>query len=156
MTDTAPASLHASCVAIGEDGLLLRGASGAGKSDLALRLIDGGAALVADDVVLLSRSDGGAVRAAPPPALSGLLEVRGIGPLRLPHRTGIVLRLVADLVPAAQIERVPLPAAAEILGQRLPLLRIDPWAASAAARLRLALAHAAQLAGAHLVRAAAE
>lgn len=156
MTVTATASLHASCIAIGEDGILLRGPSGCGKSDLALRLIDGGAALVADDVVDIACGDDGVLRAAPPAALAGLLEVRGIGPLRLPHRTGIGLRLVADLVPAGPVERVPLPAFATILGRDLPLLRLDPWLVSAPARLRMALACRDQLDSAHRVRAAAE
>lgn len=146
--------LHASCIAIGEAGVLLRGPSGSGKSDLALRLIDGGAALVADDMVALTVLDG-TLRAAAPPPLAGLLEMRGIGPLRLPHRDA-VLRLAVDLVPAAEIERVPLPASCRLLGCRLPLLRIDPVAASAAPRLRHAIACLDQLAGAHLARAAAE
>ena len=59
---------------------LLRGPSGCGKSDLALRLIDRGARLVADDRVVLTVEDGAVVAAAPPP-LAGLLEVRGLGPL---------------------------------------------------------------------------
>jgi len=147
--------LHASCIAIGEAAVLLRGPSGCGKSDLALRMIDGGAALVADDMVAVTRTAGGALLAAPPAPLAGLLEVRGIGPMRLPHQARAVLHLVADLMPAAEIERVPLPAMAEILDCPLPLLRLDPWAASATARLRLALAHPRQLAGAHAMRVAA-
>ncbi|MFC3228042.1 HPr kinase/phosphorylase [Marinibaculum pumilum] len=154
MSGQASAILHATCIAIGEAGVLLRGPSGSGKSDLALRLIDAGAALVADDMVALAATDG-RLRAAPPPPLAGLLEVRGIGPLRLPHRDAD-LCLAVDLVPAAEIERVPLPAELALLGCRLPLLRIDPEAASAPARLRLAVACRDQLPGAHLTRAAAE
>lgn len=149
-------TLHASCVAIGDQAVLLRGPSGSGKSDLALRLIDQGAVLVADDLVVLSRTGAGALHAAPPPPLLGLLEVRGIGPMRLPCRPLAPLRLAVDLVPAEAIERVPLPREEAFLGCRLPLLRLDPWPASAVARLRLALTHADQLAQAHAVRAAAE
>lgn len=70
--------VHASCVAIGGRGVLLVGPSGSGKSDLALRLIDGGAELVADDRVALRLADGRPVADAPP-ALAGLLEIREIG-----------------------------------------------------------------------------
>ncbi|MEQ8349071.1 MAG: HPr kinase/phosphatase C-terminal domain-containing protein [Sneathiellaceae bacterium] len=149
-------TIHATCVAIGEHGLLLRGPPGCGKSDLALRLIDGGGLLVADDRVALDSPGPGRLRATAPPPLAGLLEVRGIGPLRLPFRDHVFLRLAVDLMPAAGIDRVPLPMEAEFLDCRLPLLRLDPATASAPARLRLALAHLDQLPGAHLARAAAE
>ena len=152
------ATIHASCVAIGDAGVLLRGPSGSGKSDLALRLIDQGAMLVADDMVVLTAMTGGHLQAHAPAPLAGLLEVRGIGPLRLAYRDSIELRLAVDLLPAATIERVPLPGQAGHLGCRLPLIRLDPAAASAPARLRLALVHLEQLSTAHLVtlRSAAE
>lgn len=149
-------TIHATCIAVGDAGVLLRGPAGSGKSDLALRLIDGGGELVADDVVDLTLAGPGQLRASAPPALAGLLEVRGIGPLRLPFRDHVILRLSVDLMPAAGIERVPLPSEAEFLDCRLPLLRLDPLTASAAARLRLAVAHLDQLPGAHLAIAAAE
>src|SRR5580658_5234693 len=70
--------VHATAVAIGARAVLLRGPSGSGKSDLALRLIDAGARLVADDRCQLSReADAIVVRA--PAAIAGLIEVRGIG-----------------------------------------------------------------------------
>ncbi len=70
---------HATCVLCGARGAaLLRGPSGSGKSDLALRLIDGGAKLVADDQVVLTRR-GAVLWAAPPTALADRIEVRGVG-----------------------------------------------------------------------------
>ena len=84
------------CVAVDGRGVLLRGPSGAGKSDLALRLIDRGAELVADDRVALV-SSAGVLTASAPPALRGLMEVRGLGVFRLPYRTSVQLSLVADL-----------------------------------------------------------
>ena len=66
-------NIHASCIAIGGKGVLLLGGSGAGKSDLALRLIDDGAALVADDRTLLFVKNG-ALHAKAPPSIKGLLE----------------------------------------------------------------------------------
>ena len=58
--------VHASCVALDGNGVLLRGPSGSGKSDLALRLIDGGAVLVADDQVALTVEGEKILASAPP------------------------------------------------------------------------------------------
>jgi serine kinase of HPr protein (carbohydrate metabolism regulator) len=60
-------TVHATCVAIDGRGILIRGRSGAGKSDLALRLIDRGARLVSDDYTILAASGGRLRAAAPPP-----------------------------------------------------------------------------------------
>ena len=129
--------LHATCIAIGGAGLLLRGPSGAGKSDLALRLIDGGALLVADDQVLLA-AEGGRLIARAPAALAGLLEVRGLGILAVPAAAQAPLALVADLVPAA-VERLPEPRQAVIAGIALPAILLNPFEPSAPAKLRLAV-----------------
>lgn len=130
--------VHGTCVAIGGQGVLLRGPSGAGKSDLALRLIDGGAVLVADDQTRLERAEE-ALLASPPATIAGLLEVRGLGLVRLPHLTGIPLHLVVDLVAAAEVERLPEPDTAELLGLALRRLRLAPFEASATAKVRLAV-----------------
>ena len=128
---------HGSCVAFEGVGMLLRGPSGAGKSDLALRLIDAGAALVADDQVLLEARESRLVARAPEP-LGGLLEVRGLGVVELPHRTGVTIGLVVDLVPPADAERMPSTLAEHIEGIELPVLRLLPFETSAVAKLRLA------------------
>lgn len=132
--------LHASCAARGADGVLLVGPSGSGKSDLLLRLLDHGFDLVADDQVELD--DG---QASPPPALAGLIEVRGLGILRLPFTPVARLALVVEL---CQAERLPAPARRF----NVPLVRIDPALASAPARvvaaLRCATGQAELLAGA--------
>lgn len=130
--------VHGTCIDIGGKGVLLRGPSGSGKSDLALRLIDGGAVLVADDQTELGAEDG-ELAARPPAAIAGMLEVRGIGLLRLAHRPRAVLRLVVDLVAPDAVERLPAPATIAILGVTLPLLRVAPFEASAAAKVRLAI-----------------
>ncbi len=134
------------CVALENQGVLLQGPSGSGKSDLALRLIDGGAALVADDRVAL-RAEAGGLTASPPEALQGLLEVRGLGIFRLPYRSGVPLSLVVDLA-GDHDERLPAPASMTLLGHPLPVVRLSPTAASAAARIRLALGTAEPVAGA--------
>jgi HPr kinase/phosphorylase len=130
--------VHASCCAWNGLAVLLRGAPGSGKSDLALRLVDGGFDLVADDRVDLAAA-AARVTASAPLALAGLIEVRGLGILDLGAHVTARLGLLADLAPAAAIERMPEPAAEEILGVRLPVIRLDPAAPSAVARLRLAL-----------------
>jgi serine kinase of HPr protein (carbohydrate metabolism regulator) len=143
------ASIHATCVALengsgtspGLIGVLLRGPSGSGKSDLALRLVDAGALLVADDRVVLAHEDG-AVVARPPAALAGLLEVRGVGPLPVPAAPAAPVRLVVDLVPPDRVERLPDPRRCSYLGIELPLFALAPFEASAPAKLRL-LARAA-------------
>ena len=129
--------VHATCIEVGGIGLLLRGPSGSGKSDLALRLIDADAALVADDQAFL-QVRGGRLVARPPDTLAGRLEVRGLGILELPHRAEAEVGLVVDLRPGEQQERLPAPLQAEILGLSLPRLRLDPFGPSAAAKLRLA------------------
>ncbi|MGB0631537.1 MAG: HPr kinase/phosphorylase [Alphaproteobacteria bacterium] len=133
----SPDTIHASCVAFGEIGLLLRGASGAGKSDLALRLIDCGAMLVADDRVALTEK-AGRVLAMPPPALAGRLEVRGVGIFSLPHLDGVPVRLICDLENPAAIERLPEPGWCAYLGVRIRRMDVAPFEASAAIRLRIA------------------
>ncbi|MBU6418476.1 MAG: aldolase [Proteobacteria bacterium] len=126
---------HASCAARanqpGGDALLLLGPSGTGKSDLLLRLIDKGFTLVADDQVLVE--DG---MASPPPALAGLLEVRGLGLFRLPYIAPARLRLVISLG-GNPPERLPTPRLHAELN--LPEIKLDASHPSAAARAALAL-----------------
>jgi HPr kinase/phosphorylase len=135
--------IHGSCASRSGDGVLLIGPPGAGKSDLVLRLLARGFDLVADDRVDIT--DG---IARPVPALAGLLEVRGLGIVRLPHVTTARLALVVTLgnVPP----RLPEPARLGSLG--LPMTRLDAFAASApecvALALDCALGRVEQVAGA--------
>ncbi len=117
---------------------MLRGPSGAGKSDLALRLIDGGARLVADDQTELVRQ-GDRVLARPPAALAGRIEARSVGILEVPYLPSAPVVLVCDLVPPADIVRLPEPATVDLQGVEFPLFRLTPFEASAAAKLRLAV-----------------
>jgi HPr kinase/phosphorylase len=135
--------VHGTAVAIEGEGVLLRGPSGSGKSDLALRLIDAGARLVADDQTELTPAAHGLVARAPA-AIAGQMEVRGIGILRVPTVSSAPLRLVVDLVTPERVERLPEPRFCEYLQCSLPLLALAPFEASAAAKIRLALASAAQ------------
>jgi len=130
--------LHGSCVALGEAGILLLAPPGGGKSDLALRLLGQGALLVADDQVEVSM-DGAALMAAPPAALAGRLEVRGLGLLEGLGWVRARLVLAVELVPRAAVPLLPEPARWTALGRSLPLLRLDGRAPSAPDVLRRAL-----------------
>lgn len=139
--------VHGTVIALGEKAALIRGPSGSGKSDLALRCIampplahvPYRAELVADDQVRLALN-GGIVEASPPPTIAGKMEVRGLGVLTFPHRAAARLALVVDLVPAADVPRYPLDAtSAYYLGVEVPLLRLAALESSSAVKLILAL-----------------
>jgi HPr kinase/phosphorylase len=129
--------IHGTAVALMGGGVLLRGPSGGGKSDLALRLIDRGATLVADDQTELHLVDG-VVTMRPPATIAGRLEVRGLGIVVVPWREAAPLRLVVDLQPAAAIARLPDPASCRFFEQEFPLIAVAPFEASAPAKLRAA------------------
>jgi serine kinase of HPr protein (carbohydrate metabolism regulator) len=136
MTDAAE-TVHATCVAIGDRGVLIQGRSGAGKSDLALRLIDRGAILVADDYTTLTREDG-LLRASAPPTIAGMIEVRGIGILPSPYRDDVEVALVVDLDQAP--ERVPEDSASRTFyGVGVPALALCGLEPSAPIKVELAL-----------------
>jgi HPr kinase/phosphorylase len=134
----APLLVHATSVAIDGRAVLLRGPSGAGKSDFGLRLIDAGACLISDDQCELRRS-GDRVLVRAPAAIAGLIEVRGIGIIRLPPLSDVPLALIADLVAPGRVERLPQPRREPILGLGVPVVAIAPFEASAVAKLHAAL-----------------
>lgn len=120
--------LHASAVAIAGQGLLITGASGSGKSALALALIARGARLVADDGVLVRPGPDGPVLSAPP-AIAGLIEARGIGLIRLAHGPA-PLALIADLDHPPE-GRLPHARSSMLLGHACPLLSCGGMAGAA-------------------------
>jgi serine kinase of HPr protein (carbohydrate metabolism regulator) len=134
--------IQATCVVVDGLGVLLRGPSGSGKSELALQLIDGGAKLVADDGVELRRQGECLFARLPsgaPDSVRGRIEVRGLGILPAPSVAETPLDLVIDLVAADALERLPEPMTVELLGIALPLLRLSAQEPSAAAKVRLAV-----------------
>lgn len=130
--------IHATSVAIGGVAVLLRGPSGSGKSDLALRLIQAGAVLVADDRCDLSVARGRLFVSAPA-AIRGLLEVRGLGILPMRHRVKAPVSLVIDLVTPDAVERLPPVRRCRLGTVTLPLMRLAPFEASAPAKVLLAV-----------------
>jgi HPr kinase/phosphorylase len=128
----ADATIHASAVLMRARAVLIRGPAGAGKSSLALRLLQAAgnallpfARLVADDRAQVEACHG-RLLVRPPPQLAGLLEVRGLGIRRLPYEPVAVVGLVVDL--AVEAERLPQPGErrAVIEGISLPRLAVAP------------------------------
>lgn len=103
---------HASCVAVNGTGILIRGASGAGKSRLVHKILLAApvhgftAMLVADDRVALTVRSGRVI-ASPPDTLKGLIEVWGLGIARLPYLEEAPVGLVIDLMEQGEIPRMP-------------------------------------------------
>lgn len=130
--------LHASCVSIENRALLIVGESGGGKSDLALRLIEQGAKLVADDYVEISLRDG-ILFSRPPTRIAGMIEARGVGILKLPYADDVAVRLAVKLTAREAVERLPEPQFFDCLGFKLPLLCLHGFDASATAKIRFAI-----------------
>lgn len=134
MTET----IHASTVAIDGRAVLIEGISGAGKSDLALRLIDRGAVLVSDDYTVLEQS-GDTLLASAPATIAGRIEVRGVGILPMPHVDGIPVALLVRL--DHEIVRLPEIATRSVAGVPIPEIVIDARESSAPIKVELALRH---------------
>ncbi len=136
---TEAVRVHGTAIAWDGAAALLRGPSGSGKSDLALRLIERGGALVGDDQVWISPGTPPLVR--PDPRLAGKLEVRGIGILEVAHLSEAPLLAVIDLVAAADVPRLPEPEWTEF-GAAIAVRRfaLAPFEASAVEKIRLTLA----------------
>lgn len=137
-------NIHATLVDFAGSGVLLRGGSGSGKSDLALRLMDRGAVLVADDQVVLEPRWRG-LRGYAPDNLYGLIEVRGLGVMSLPAIKTAYVRLVVDLVSMAEVERLPEVSHVELGGKTLPHLKLYAFDASTPMKIELAIRYPDQI-----------
>ncbi len=112
--------MHASCVAVNGRGVLIIGASGSGKSALALQLIAYGADLIADDQTQISLQDQQLI-ATCPPQLSGMIEARGVGLLHSAPQPSAPITLVVDL-DQTETHRLPPKRITSLLGLSLPLV----------------------------------
>jgi len=133
-------TVHGTVIAIDGNGVMLQGKSGSGKSDLALRLLEAGARLVADDQTVL-RVTKGQIIAEAPPQLSGRLEIRGIGIVDIPVIPEVCVKIVVLLSPEKEIERLPESKSVAFLGIPVPAIAISAFEASAVAKVKFALNH---------------
>jgi serine kinase of HPr protein (carbohydrate metabolism regulator) len=130
-------TVHASTVAIEGRAVLISGASGSGKSDLALRLLDRGFTLVSDDQTIVRR-DGIRLIASAPPTIAGKLEIRGIGIVDMETVSDVPVALIVELT--SDIQRLPDDSRERpLLGISVPLISIDAMTASAPSKVALAL-----------------
>jgi len=143
---------HATFLRLATLGVLILGKPGAGKSTLALSLIDSGgrgiaksdliATLVADDQVCLWQDETSEqIYGAPPETLAGLLEIRGVGIAQVDYIHPWPVNLVVELKPLEDVERLPdFPnTCMDILGQAIPVLSVSVQDTAAPARIRAAI-----------------
>jgi HPr kinase/phosphorylase len=121
-------------------GILIRGPSGSGKSDLALRLIDDGAGLVADDQVVI-KSVGQELYLSPPESLSGLIEVRGVGVIKIEYFRDIRLCLIVELDPRNEIQRIPKIKEELIKKILVPVINMYAFESSVLAKIKIILGY---------------
>ena len=128
---------HSTSVVIEDLGILIKGQSGIGKSDLALRLIDSGATLISDDLTICKKIDD-YLYLYPHSETKGLLEVREIGIMTVPYVENIKLTLVVELV-EEKLERIPRMMSCNILGVKFPKIKIFGKSSSAVAKIKIKL-----------------
>jgi serine kinase of HPr protein (carbohydrate metabolism regulator) len=129
-------TVHATCVSIGGRAVLIFGRSGAGKSDLALRLIDRGATLVSDDYTIVAERDGALVT-TPPATIAGKMELRGVGIIELAHASDVPAALIVDL--DHDPDRLPEPGTRDIAGVAIPVITLHGLEPSAPIKVEKAL-----------------
>ena len=139
--------VHGTCVALGNRAALLRGDSGCGKSDLALRFLalpgegELRPALVADDQVWVEETGDDQATASAPGTIGGMIEVRGLGIAEMPFVAEVPLVLVCDLVEAEAVPRMPSDPweCTKIADVEIALLKLSAFEASAPLKLKMAL-----------------
>ncbi len=129
--------LHATSVAMEDNGVAIFGDPGSGKSDLALRLIDSGATLISDDITVFSKLEKN-ISLFGIENTKGLLEVREVGIITVPYVEGIKLKLVVRLTDKV-IERIPKKNQINLLGLKFPKLEINGKNSSSVAKVKVKL-----------------
>ena len=127
-------NIHATCINLNSKGVLILGDSGSGKSDLALRLITMfSAKLVGDDRINIKKNNRKII-ASSPDVLKGLLEVRGVGVIKINYKEETSVDLVIKLT-SEKIERMPESLKYELDGVSLPLFYLNPLEVSAPSKV---------------------
>ena len=133
--------LHATTIAVNQQAVVITGAPGAGKSDLALRMIDAGAVLVSDDQTELSVIDDVLV-ASPPISIAGMIELRHVGLITMPYIKQVPVALTIDLVGSDYpLERLPDLDLVLWLDHPVRRIRLPSYAASTPCKIRAVLQH---------------
>lgn len=136
-------NIHATAVVVDGKGLLITGKSGAGKTSLALTLIDmcrarqGRAFFIADDQVWLSTVNGRLVVEAPA-TISGLVELRGFGPASIANERRAIIDALVTLDDNNNAPRVHLQERELLQGVTLPKLTLPVVSLNGSARAILA------------------
>ena len=135
MSDTLQ---HATTVDIGGRGVMIRGASGSGKTSLALALMERGATLVADDYTQL-RVENDRIIATAPDTIKGKIEVRGYGLIDTTHQDQTAVSLIVDIVPHENVPRLPDSTTDEICKIVIPRLLLGVHDAAASGKIKAVL-----------------
>lgn len=120
-------NIHGTALLAGDRGLLIVGPSGAGKTTLALALIErfslhGKFSRLVGDDQLFIESRAARLVAHAPSTIAGLAEIPGLGPRALPHEPAAIIDLCIRMVPAADAQRFQEPAREDIGGCRVPAI----------------------------------
>lgn len=135
-------NIHANAISLLGKGILILGASGSGKSDISLRLIcSHNAVLIADDRTVIQAVNG-VLKASCPKNIKGLLEVRGVGICKIPHKESETISLVVELVDSPEkIDRLPEKRTIELLNIQIPSIKLYPFEVSAPERIVAAICY---------------
>ncbi len=137
MTGLSSETVHATCVAIGDQSILISGRSGSGKSDLALRLIDRGAVLVSDDYTIVQRHSETLIASAPA-NIRGRIEVYGIGIIEIETVQNMPVALLV-ILDEPVVRMPPDKEERNIAGIALPVLGVSAYEASAPIKIEIAV-----------------
>ncbi len=129
--------VHSSAIVLEDNGVLIVGDSGSGKSDLALRLIDSGATLISDDITICEKKND-IIYLSAPAETKGLLEVREVGIITVPFVEKIILKMIVKLE-EGDLQRMPCKNTQKILGQKIPTLIINGRNSSSVAKVKVKL-----------------
>ena len=129
--------VHGTAIALEDKGVLLIGPSGSGKSDLALRLIDSGATLISDDQIICERRND-EIFLFPHKKINGLIEVRGVGIIKVPYIENVKLKMIVQLI-NKQPERIPVKEEKNFLNLKIKFIKIIGKEASSTAKVKIKL-----------------
>ena len=136
-------NLHACCVVVDGSGVLITGGSGAGKTSLALGLVEAcrlrnvTCGFVSDDQVLLSARNG-CLFARAPHTIAGKVEIRGFGVTDIVHQGDCCIAMICELVEDGDIERMPAPLTEQVMGICVPKILVPKRHEAGSVRILLA------------------